>query len=327
VSTTRYRLIRRLGTGNSTAGVFLAEHLDLGRQVAVKLLELHPKIDRAALLDEAKKMASLPTHDNVVQVLDAGDWDTDHVYIASDVCLDGTLESITSSGQGVDPALACRFISDACRGLDHMHRHGLLHMDVRPANIFLAANQPKMGDFGLSRWSKSPAISSVYTPHAAPELFLNLHGSQSSDQYAMAMSMIHILTAGIVCRLQPADIPKASAAKTWPPIDLIGLNVPDKLKRVLARATLFDSSKRYADIEHFKRAVDGATPAVAFRNVDNDTMESTDGQWMVQYGHNSAGHFLAVIKKGRRDSKRSVTGTTDPEVRRRLKQLVTELAG
>jgi serine/threonine protein kinase len=56
VTAARYEIVRRLGSGNSTAGVFLAEHLDLGRQVAVKLLKLDSGSDRNELLREGKLM-------------------------------------------------------------------------------------------------------------------------------------------------------------------------------------------------------------------------------------------------------------------------------
>jgi eukaryotic-like serine/threonine-protein kinase len=327
MSSDRYKLGEKLGAGNSTTGVFLAEHLDLGRTVAVKLLALDSGIDRADLLNEAKKMAALPPHDHVVQVLDAGDWDDNHVYIASEACMQGTLNSESDLLEGLDPAQACRLISDSCRGLDHMHQNGLLHLDVRPANIFLADGRPRIGDFGLAKWSKNAIASTVYTPHAAPELLLNQPATTASDQFATAMSLAHILTGGVICSHPPHDLIAESKARRWPDLDLLGFNVPEKLKRVLAQATRFDPSDRFASIEEFKRAIDLATPAVSFRNVNQVTMASTDNVWNTVWGLESPGYFVTVRKRGRRDSKLSVSGVTEREAKRVLRQLITNLAG
>ena len=102
MSADRYELLGQLGAGNFTAGVHLAQHRDLGRQVAVKLLALDHLTEREKLLTEARTMASLEPHDNVVQVIDAGDWDEHHVYLAVELCADGSLDD-TCPPYGFDP--------------------------------------------------------------------------------------------------------------------------------------------------------------------------------------------------------------------------------
>lgn len=184
MSADRYDLIEKIGDGNFTLGVFIAEHRDLGRTVALKLLEIDPGAARDDLLQEAKYMAALERHDHVVQVLDAGDWDDDTVYIAAELCMQGTVDSLAGSA-GTDPASACRIVSDACRGLQYMHSQGLLHLDIRPANILLSDGVPKLGDFGLARWTTNSNVPAVYAPHAAPEMLATYDGSELSDQYAM----------------------------------------------------------------------------------------------------------------------------------------------
>ena len=204
MSSSRFDVIRQLGTGHFTAGVYLAEHRDLGRQMAVKLLEVQAVTDRDALLEEARTMAALDTHPNVVQVFDAGDWDADHVYIASEVCEGGSVEDLCSPG--LDPAAACALISGACRGLDFMHQEGLVHLDIRPANILLRDDTPKLADFGLARWLTDAQVPNVYAAHAAPEMLLNFSGTMASDQYAMAMTLAHALTDGAVCTSPPSPV-------------------------------------------------------------------------------------------------------------------------
>src|SRR5438874_1114755 len=98
----KYSLIKRLGSGN-TGIVHLAMHVDLGRQVAIKVIPLSVVTDRDEFLDEARKLAALPDHDNLVKVHDAGDWDEHHVYIASEYCPGGSLADL-ADGKPLDPA-------------------------------------------------------------------------------------------------------------------------------------------------------------------------------------------------------------------------------
>ena len=290
MSQERYRLIRPLGTGNFTAGVFLAEHLDLGREVAVKLLAVTASDDRDELLQEARTMAALDRHENVVQVLDAGDWETDLVYIASEVCRGGSLETMCAPpALPLDPATACSLISKALHGLDFMHREGLLHLDIRPANILLSDGVPKLADFGLSRWLTDAQVPKVYAPHAAPEMLRDYCGSHSADQFAAAMTLAHALTGGNACSMPPSPIDE----KTWKAFPALrsslGWNVPEKLTRVLVRATKFDPADRYTSIELFKRALDQATPAVSFMVAESNLMQSLDGEWSISWASRRSG--------------------------------------
>lgn len=325
MSSAKYRLIRKLGDGNFTAGVHLAEHLDLHRQVAVKLLAVDHVTNRDDLLREAQNMAALDRHDHVIQVLDAGDWDHDHVFIASEACLGGSLEAYC--GTGLDPATACRLISDTCRGLDYMHNQGLLHLDVRPANILLDSGAPKLGDFGLARWTGNASVPHVYAPHAAPELLRFGIGTPASDQYATAMTLAHLLTGGHICKHVPPDPVEASRRKKWPPLTTLGLNVPDKLKRVIAKATRFAPADRYADVESFKRAIDGATPAVSLQIVNETTMATTDGSWAITRRSSKGAHAIAVRRNGRSDNTFAVAAVDERQALRHLRALVTRLAG
>ena len=324
MSADRYQLIRKLGDGNFTEGVHLARHLDTGRDVAVKLLKVDAGSTRDTLLEEAKRMAALPRHDHVVQVHDAGDWETEYVYIASEVCLGGSLEDVAS--EELDPATACKYVSDSCRGLSFMHDRGMLHLDLRPANVLLDDGSPRITDFGLSRWTGDSSIPDVYTAHAAPELWASNEGSAASDQYAMAMTLAHLLTAGSICDLVPDDLVSACATGKWPALDLLGDNVPPKLRKAIATATKARPDERFADVEQFKRAVDNATPAVSFRRDDQVTMTSTDGKWSIIWSMKRTEHSIDVRKNGRRDRSKCLSGATEAEAVKHRRKLIAKFA-
>lgn len=146
----RYEIIQQLGSGHFGA-VYLARHTKLDRQCALKLI---PSLGDD-VLSEARNLAALPEHDNVVRVVDAGDWDEDRVFIASDLCLGGTLADLGGGGS-LDPGQACELISHACRGLEHLHENGLLHLDIRPANILLSEGTPSSPTLAWRSGSTNP---------------------------------------------------------------------------------------------------------------------------------------------------------------------------
>jgi serine/threonine protein kinase len=324
VSADRYTISKKLGEGNFTTGVFLAEHRDLHRTVALKLLTIGPGDHRDDLLREAQAMAAMPRHDHVVQVFDAGDWDATSVYIASEPCMGGSLEEkVESTPQ--DPGAACRLISDVCRGLQHLHSHGLLHLDVRPANILLTDGCPKLCDFGLARWVTNANVPMVYAPHAAPEMLATYDGSALSDQYAMAMTLAHALSAGAVCSTPP-DPPDPVSWRKWAPLTALPLSVPTKLKRVLKKATSYSPADRYETVEDFKRAIDSATPAISFQSVSATSMASVDGVWTLDW-HGSDGSWTVDVRKnGRRKGEMTSKGEGKSALIRQLESRITGFA-
>lgn len=320
MSCDRYKVTGTLGSGQFGT-VLRATHADLGRDVALKVLELRHPDNRNYLLAEGRRMAQLPKHPNIVQVLDSGDWDEEHVYLAVELCDGGSLEGLCSAGP-VDAQRACRLISDASRGLHDLHLQGMLHLDVRPANILLSSNVPKLSDFGLARSSGNARLGSVYSPHAAPELHTLGTGSESSDQYAMAMTLGHLLTAGTYCG---GPIPDPVTEKSWkrkPDPKTLGTHVPDRLRRVLKKATSFDPIRRYADVEGFKRDLDRATPVVAFVPDGERTWASTDGCYRIICSSRAGTHIVEFLANGRRRNADRLSTADESAARAYVRKLV-----
>jgi len=200
-------------------------------------------------------LEALPRHSNVLQVHDTGRWGTDQVFIATDVCPNGSLDGVV-----LDPATACRYISLACRGLAHLHQHGLLHLDIQPANTLLSQDDvPLLADFGLAKWAHEAGVDEWYGPHAAPELVEFEATTVATDIYAMGVTMAH-LTGGAICRPFPvsAALVEASANHEWPRLAELGINIPSHLHDVIDRATDYDPSRRQASADEFKREGDSS---------------------------------------------------------------------
>lgn len=325
MSRDRYELGELLGKGHFTNGVYRARHTDLGRFVALKLLDLRGPEYRSYLLAEGRRMAQLPQNDHIVQVYDAGDWDEDHVYLAVELCEGGSLDDMSRAGP-IDPQTACRLISDACRGLHALHQEGMLHLDVRPGNILLSGSTPKISDFGLARSSDDARIGSIYPPHAAPELILSRTGSASADQYAMAMTLGHILSSGEICG---TPLPGEVTERAWrvrPDLGTLGLHVPERIRKVVKRGTAFDPVDRFADVEAFKQALDRATPAVSFTSEEEGRLLSVDGSVAISWFEKQGSYSVEVRVSGRRKAALGASGLDLRNARRQVERLVTKYA-
>ncbi len=325
MSVERYELGEKFGEGQMTVGVFRAEHRDLGTDVAIKLMELRHPDHRAWLLEEGRRMAGIAENKHIVRVLDSGDWDDDHVFLAVELCDGGSLEDLCDDGP-LDPQTACRYISGACRGLHHLHLEGILHLDIRPANILLADGKPKLADFGLARPDGDAGMGTVYSPHVAPEVIATMKGTARADQFSMAMTLGHLLSDGDFCA---GTVPNPSDAKAWrrrPDLGTLGLHIPNKLRRVLGKATSFDPDDRYESVEEFKRQIDRATPAMAFRPGADGSLVSTDGAIVITRTTKRTGCTVEVLVKGRRRNADRRTGLTDAEADKHTRSLVTQFS-
>lgn len=149
-----YDVLELVGRGGM-GKVFRARHLGLGRVVAVKLLALDPdERTLARFADEARAVAKLQ-HPNIAQVFDTGSADG-RPFFAMEF-LDGGSLAQKFAGQPQDPKLAAEVVETVARAIQHSHDHGILHRDLKPGNILLAADgTPKVTDFGLAKEIASP---------------------------------------------------------------------------------------------------------------------------------------------------------------------------
>ncbi|HVL87036.1 MAG TPA: protein kinase [Candidatus Thermoplasmatota archaeon] len=221
----RYRLDRSLGAGTS-GEAFLAQDATLSRSVVVKLLHTQ-RLDRAGASDdflaEARVAASL-SHPNLVSVYDFG-YHAQRPYFVMEYLPGGPLSARLAREGPLRVPVAVRLACDVLAGLSYMHERGVVHRDVKPANVLLSGNDPgavaKLGDFGLSRspfatYEGLGAPFFVGTPaYMAPELAGGEPATVASDVYAAA-AVLHEMLGGS------------------PPHDLRGLS-PQEVRRALQR--------------------------------------------------------------------------------------------
>jgi eukaryotic-like serine/threonine-protein kinase len=172
----RYRLVRRLGAG-SFASVWLGHDDDLDVPVAVKVLAdnwANNADVRNRFLAEARIMRRI--HDRrLVQVYDIGSLDDGRPYFVMDYIDGGSLNDLRQ--RGTNPVRALRLCAEACRALDVLHAHGIIHRDVTPGNLLLSQSadgdaQVLIADLGVAK-SMVDAVGATMTAgtpsYMAPE--------------------------------------------------------------------------------------------------------------------------------------------------------------
>ena len=198
----RYRLGDAIGTGGSGT-VYLADDLSLGRQVAVKVLHSSLVGDEAFVerfRTEARLVASL-ADPHVVSIYD---WGVDgQAYLVTEYLGGGSLRSILSSGRTLSPSQMLMVSLEACRALDHAHRQGIVHRDVKPANLLFGQDgRLRVADFGLAEALTGVASRELYggggvigtARYASPEQAQGLALDGRSDVYALALCMVEGVT-------------------------------------------------------------------------------------------------------------------------------------
>ncbi|HET9072284.1 MAG TPA: protein kinase [Acidimicrobiales bacterium] len=200
----RYRLTRPIGSGAS-AHVYVAEDVELRRRVAVKVL--HPGLagDEAFLRRfraEARVVAPL-RHPHILRIYDWGE-DEGDPYLVSELLEGGSLRSLLDQGTLLTPTQAATVGYEAASALDHAHRRGLVHRDVKPANLlFDDEGRVSVADFGIARalaeatWTE-PAGAMVGTArYAAPEQVQGQPLGDRSDVYALALVLTEATTGSV----------------------------------------------------------------------------------------------------------------------------------
>ncbi|HUZ19726.1 MAG TPA: PASTA domain-containing protein [Acidimicrobiales bacterium] len=200
----RYRLDAGLGTGAS-AHVYAAYDTRLHRRVAVKLLHPGLNSDRAFLRRfraEAQAVAAL-NHPNLVRVFDWGE-EEDGPFLVLEYLAGGSLRDLLDSGARLSPAQAAAVGARAAHGLAYAHRRGLVHRDVKPANLlFDEDGGVRVADFGLARalaeaaWTEPAGAVLGTARYASPEQAEGRALDDRSDVYSLALVLFESVTGRV----------------------------------------------------------------------------------------------------------------------------------
>lgn len=258
-----YRIDRRLGRGGMGT-VYLAAHPRLPRQVALKLLnrELYSDPEVRGRFEREADVSAHLDHPGIVSVLDRGV--EDGLMWISMQYVDGSDASVFR-GAPLDPARAIGIVAQTAEALDYAHERGVLHRDVKPANILLAAarsgDRVLLTDFGIARLrgdarqlTRTGAFLATLA-YASPEQLSGAPVDHRSDQYSLGCTLFTLLTGESPF---PADNPGAVVAahlsKPVPPVSGAVPGLPRELDAVIARALAKDADERFDSCIEFAEA-------------------------------------------------------------------------
>ncbi len=156
----RYRLTEQIGMGGM-AIVYRAVDLRTGHNVAVKVLRPEFNEDREFIgrFQREAEAASKMTHHNIVNLLDVG-MDGDNRYLVMEYVEGKTLKEVIQERGKLSAPLACQITIRILSALEHAHRNGIVHRDIKPQNILVHADgHIKVADFGIARIADSTTLT------------------------------------------------------------------------------------------------------------------------------------------------------------------------
>jgi eukaryotic-like serine/threonine-protein kinase len=201
----KYKLLNLLGSGGMSH-VYLAEHVLMHRRVAIKVLpkqRVHDTSYLARFRREAEAVAALD-HRNIVRAYDVDNVDDVH-YLVMEYVEGRDLQAVVKEEGVLDYARAAEYIRQAAEGLEHAHRAGLIHRDVKPANLLVDHNSVvKLLDLGLARFTDEDRASLTVkydenvlgtADYLAPEQAIDSHGVDArADIYSLGCSLYFLLS-------------------------------------------------------------------------------------------------------------------------------------
>ena len=197
----RYKVIRHIANGGM-AGVWEAHDELLDRAVAVKVLAQHLSEDeraRARFEREARAAAGLSSHPNVATIYDVGEHEG-RAFIVMELMRGGSVADVLRRGDRIEHQRALRWLREAAAGLDAAHAAGIVHRDVKPANLLLDdRDRLAIGDFGIARLAWEEQVTQTgqvlgTAAYLAPEQAMGEPAVAASDRYALAVVAFELLT-------------------------------------------------------------------------------------------------------------------------------------
>src|SRR2546426_8006799 len=265
-----YRIVRQVGYGGMST-VFLAEDINLGREVAVKVFWPRPGETKDFLRRfsrEARVLAQLD-HPNILPVYDFGEQDG-HAYLVMPFMGGGSLKDLLKVRQLLPPAEAIRLTTEVLNALQYAHERGLIHRDIKPGNMLLKSDGKLMlCDFGLVKVysaegeNKSPFETASETGPAitgTPEYMPpeQIHGqpSPASDIYAVGVVLYEMLTGVRPFTANSVMSVLMKQLNEQPrPLRQINPGISPQLESVVLRALDKDPSRRYQGPIDFLQAL------------------------------------------------------------------------
>ena len=258
----KYKIGMPLGSGGFGT-VYLAHDTWIDKKVAIKVPH-RQNLDFGELLREPRLLASV-SHPNIVSITTAEKQDG-VFFIVMEYVPGETLENIIATHGALELTRALDFTCQICNAVDHAHRQGVIHRDLRPANVLIGDNDMlKVADFGTSRFLEIAAHGTTVIgspPYMAPEQFQG-KAVFASDIYSLGVTMYQMFTGVLPYETpMPADLEKLMKGELATPPKLKNPKLPKAISDIVMKAIAADIPSRYQRASDLLDAVLAArTPA------------------------------------------------------------------
>jgi serine/threonine-protein kinase len=241
----KYKILSTIGSGGFGT-VYLAEDTWIDKKVALKVPHKQG-VDFGELLREPRLLASL-NHPNIVTILTA-EKQENVFFIVMEFVPGETLEAIIAREGALDVARALDYTCQISNAVDHAHKQGVLHRDLRPSNVLVAeSGMLKVADFGTSRFLEIAAHGTTVIgspPYMAPEQF---HGKSvfASDIYSLGVTMYQMLTGELPYDTpSPADLDRLMSGDLLTAPRLKNPRIPKAINDIVMKAMAPEIHARY----------------------------------------------------------------------------------
>ena len=254
---TRYRILSRLGTGGMAA-VYLAEDQELGRRVAIKILDDRHANDVGFLerfRREAQNAASL-SHPNIVAIYDRGEAEGSS-YIAMEYLEGPTLKDLIVREGPLPIPVAIDYVRQILAAVGFAHRNGIVHRDIKPHNVLVGEDgRCKVTDFGIARSgaSEMTEVGSIVgtAQYLSPEQARGGPISPASDLYSTGVMLYELLTGTVpFAGEQPLEIAMKHLNGVPAAPSTHRRGIPRELDSIVLRALAKTPAARYRSAEAF----------------------------------------------------------------------------
>jgi eukaryotic-like serine/threonine-protein kinase len=268
---TRYRSAKRIAHGGM-GEIYRATDSTLGRAVAVKVLAERYSRDeavRARFTREALAAARLSGEPHIVTIFDVGER-SERPFIVMEYLSGGSLEQRLRTTGAQAPGQALEWLEQAAQALDAAHRNGVIHRDVKPANLLLDRNaNVHVADFGIASAAGLDSLTITGTVlgtagYLSPEQARGERATPASDLYALAVVAFELLSGKRPFENQSLTAEAAMHVNApVPSLAELCDGLPDELDPVFRRALAKDPIARYPTGAEFVASIRGALAEAA----------------------------------------------------------------
>lgn len=259
----RYRIEERIGGGGMSV-VFRATDLQLGRDVAVKVMRNHLAADEdfvRRFWREAQNAAAL-SHPNLVKIYDVGR-DGENCFIVMELITGRTLKQMIQEQGPLPIDLAVKIAMQILDALGHAHEQKIIHRDVKPHNVLIARDGTvRVTDFGIARATTTDTVTHTGSilgsaHYFSPEQANGYPANEKSDLYSMGVVLYEMVTGRVPFQGEsPITVAIKHIREAVTPASALNQEVPAELDQIIQQALAKEPEERFADAGEMRAALE-----------------------------------------------------------------------